>query len=212
MAKARLTKKQRGLVDELKYLMSTLGLDPNEIVAEADPEARTTYLEIAKDQIVRSAVVLKYVLMDEYLSAVICWHYFGKKQGFPKLWKTKRFKSFNYFILEKLYLLQKLDLVRSIHDIPRWVSSDLAALNELRNGIAHSFFPQNRRRKPEWKGQSVFAQSGYDRFFEDMQKLSEFFVEHFWAGSPEDMEDRPNAAAPDRSESDDGAVHSSPQR
>ena len=78
--------------------------------------------------------------MDEFLSAVICWHYFGKKRGFPELWKTKRFKSFNYFILEKLYLLQKLDLVRSIHDTPKWVSSDLAALNELRNGIAHSFF------------------------------------------------------------------------
>ena len=151
MAKTRLTKKQRALVEELRYLTSTLGLDPDEIVAGADPEARTTYLELAKDQIIRGAVILKYILMDEFLSAVICWHYFGKKRNFQQLWRTKRFKSFNYFILERLYLIQKLDLVRSIREIPKWVSSDLAALNELRNGIAHSFFPQNRRRKPEWK-------------------------------------------------------------
>ena len=178
--------------------MSTLGLDPAEIVAEADTEARMTCLELARSQIIRSGVLLKYVLMDEFLSAVICWHYFGKKRSFQQLWKTKRFKSFNYFILERLYLLQKLDLVNSIHDIPGWVSSGLAALNDLRNGIAHSFFPQNRRRKPEWKGQSVFTRAGFDGFLEDMQKLSDFFVERFWQGSPEDTGDRPDVASPER--------------
>src|SRR5262245_49061893 len=125
----RLTKKQRKLVAEFAHLTSTLGLDCEKIVSEADPEARTTLLELARDQLTRSAIILKYVLMDEFLSGVICWHYFGKKRGFPDLWKTQRFKTFNYFILEKLFLLQKLDLVRNIHEIPKWVSSDLAALN-----------------------------------------------------------------------------------
>ena len=194
--KPSLTKKQRGLVAELRHLTSTLQLNCDEIVTESDPEARTTLLELAKDQLTRSAIILKYVLMDEFLSAVVCWHYFGKKRSFSVLWKTKRFKSFNYFILEKLYLLQKLDLVRGIHNIPKWVSSDLAALNELRNAIAHSFFPQNRRRKPEWKGQSVFTREGCDRFLEDMQKLSDFFVERFWGGSPEDQDQWPDVAAP----------------
>jgi hypothetical protein len=193
MAKPRLTKKQRKLVAEIAHLTSTLGLDCDEIIADAVPEARSPLLELAKDQLTRSAVILKYVLMDEFLNGIVCWHYFGKKRGFPDLWKTKRFKSFNYFILEKLYLLQKLDLVRSIHDIPKWVSSDLAALNELRNGIARSFFPQNRRHKPEWKGQSVFAPEGVDRFLEDMQKLSDFFVQRFWGGSPEDPSNEPDA-------------------
>jgi hypothetical protein len=196
MGKPNLTKKQRVLVTELKGLVSRLGLDADQISENAEPEARTTYLELAKDQIIRSAVVLKYVLMDEFLSAIMCWHYFGKKRGFPQLWKTKRFRTFNYFILERLYLLQKLDLVKSIHDIPKWVSSDLAALNDLRNGVAHSFFPQNRRRKPEWKGKSVFTRVGLDHFLEDMDKLSDFFHERFWAGSPEDIRDKPDAAQP----------------
>jgi hypothetical protein len=196
MAKSNLTKRPRILVTELKDLVSRLGLDADQITENAEPEARTTYLELAKDQIIRSGVVLKYVLMDEFLSAIICWHYFGKKRGFPQLWKTNRFRTFNYFILERLYLLQKLDLVKSIHDIPKWVSSDLAALNDLRNGVAHSFFPENRRRKPEWKGKSVFTRVGLDHFLEDMDKLSDFFHERFWAGSPEDIGDRPDAARP----------------
>jgi hypothetical protein len=149
------------------------------------PQAWTTRFKLAKDQIIRSAVILKYVLMEEFLSAAICWHYFGKKRSFQQLWKTKRFQSFNYFVLEKLYLLQKLDLVKSIYEIPKWVLSDLGALNELRNGVAHSFFPENRRRKPEWKGQNVFTRAGFDHFLEDMEKLSNFFVRRFWRGSPE---------------------------
>ena len=196
MGKSNLNKRQRVLVAELKGLVSRLGLDADQISENAEPEARTAYLELAKDQIIRSAVVLKYVLMDEFLSAIMCWHYFGKKRGFPQLWKTKRFRTFNYFILERLYLLQKLDLVKSIYDIPKWVSSDLGALNDLRNGVAHSFFPQNRRRKPEWKGKSVFTRVGLDHFLEDMDKLTGFFHERFWAGSPEDIGDRPDAAQP----------------
>ena len=52
--KPRLTNKQRVLVEELEYLISRLGLDPTEIVSETNSKARTTYLEIAKDQIIRS--------------------------------------------------------------------------------------------------------------------------------------------------------------
>lgn len=197
-ANPKVTKKQRSLESELDYLLSILALDPAEIIASADPEARIPCLKLAKDQVIRSSVILKYVLMDEFLGGIICWYYFGKKKSFQQLWRTKRFKSFNYFILEKLYLLQKLDLVKSIHEIPKWLSSDLAALNEIRNGIAHSFFPENRRRKPEWKGQSLFSVPGFESFLEDMQKVIDFFVNKFWRGSPEDVEHQPRPAFPNQ--------------
>ena len=198
MATAKLTANQRRLVAELKHLLATLMLDPEAVVADEDVDGRTPRLELAKDQIIRSAIIQKYVLLDEFLSAVVCWHFFGKRRGFPELWRTKRFRSFNYFVLERLYLLQKLDLARSIHEIPKWVSSDLAALNDLRNGIAHSFFPQNRRRKPEWKSVSVFTIAVFEGFLQDMSKLTDFFVDRFWAGSPEDTGNRPDIGAAGR--------------
>jgi hypothetical protein len=186
MANSRPTKKQKALIAEINHLTSALRLDCSQIMTDDDSGGRTTCLELAKNQLIRSEVILKYVLMDEFLSAIICWYYFGKRRGFPQLWKTKRFKLFNHFILERLYLLQKLDLVQNIHKIPKWVNSELAALNDLRNGISHSFFPENRRKRPEWKGQSIFTKDGFDQFLEDMYKLSNFFYESFWRGSPED--------------------------
>ena len=102
MATAKLTAKQRHLVGEVRQILSTLRLDPDAITADEDVIGRTPRLELAKNQIIRSAVILKYVLMDEFLSGIICWHYFGKGRSFPQLWKTKRFRSFNYFVLERL--------------------------------------------------------------------------------------------------------------
>jgi hypothetical protein len=109
-------------------------------------------------------------------------------RGFPELWKTKRFQVFNYQFLEKTYLVQKLDFVKAIHDIAKPVVSDLMALNDLRNAVAHSFFPENRRRKPEWKDENVFEKEGFVRFKEDMIALKKFFFKRFFRGSPEDLE------------------------
>jgi hypothetical protein len=55
--------------------------------------------------------------MDEFLNMRICHYFFGKKRNFPQLWRTKRFRLFNHFLLDKIYLLQKLELVGSIRDV-----------------------------------------------------------------------------------------------
>jgi hypothetical protein len=65
----------------------------------------------------------------------------------------------------------------SIAPIPKATASDIRALNDLRNGLAHSFFPENRRKsKPEWKGRSVFSIEGATRFQQDMEAIWNFFT------------------------------------
>jgi hypothetical protein len=193
----RLTPKQRALIAEVKGLMSSLYLDPDELATLEESSERTTRLELAKRQIIISSIVLAYVLMDEFLTVVMCWYFFGKKRDFPELWKTKRFQVFNYQLMEKMYLVQKLDFVKAIYDIPKPIASDLMALNDLRNGVAHSFFPENRRRKPKWKDKNVFEKEGFKKFLEDVMKLKAFFFERFWKGSPEDIRKSPELTAPD---------------
>jgi hypothetical protein len=179
MPTPRLTKKQRLLVVEVRSLLKELHLDPDEIVSTTQSDVRTASLENARIKIIRFHVLTNYLLMEEQLSLVIRSHFFGKDRLIPQLMKLKRFRTFNYFIMERLFLLQKLDFIKNIHSIPKWVVSDLAALNDLRNGMAHSWFLYLRRRKPEWKGQSIFIRSNFDRFSADMKKLWEFFLK-FW--------------------------------
>jgi hypothetical protein len=172
----RLTKKQERLVSELDEILALLGADYDRI-EEAAPGARTAYLESVKDQHIRGAVVLSYVLIDEYLNDVICQYYFGKQRTFQQLWKTKRFTNFNHYVLENLYVVKKLELAREILDIPRDVVRAIYAINDLRNALAHTFFPQNlRRNRTQYRGSDIYKLEGFRLFLEDRERIVSFFM------------------------------------
>ena len=169
----KLTKKQSQLADEVNHLLDLLKLSPD--VSDVAPELRTTHLELAKRGLVISGVLGRYLLMDELLNDVLCREFFSRERPYPDLWRTKKFKAFNYYLLERIYLVQKAEFVRNRVRMPNKVYKDLLALNDLRNALAHSFFPENRRVKPGWKGSDIFSQSGFEQFWHDISEASDFF-------------------------------------
>jgi len=172
-----LTRFQKKLLAEVEDVAELARVDyPN--ILDYDPEERTTRLQLMRNQIVRSQIIADYTFVDEMLGSAICHYFFGKKRGFIKLWKTKKFKNFNYYILEVLSITEKLRLVKSITKVPKAVAADIEALNALRNGLAHAFFPENlRSAKPVYKGKDIFSREGLERFIADMRKVSDFFAQ-----------------------------------
>jgi hypothetical protein len=170
----KLTKKQRELAKDIKYIAELLRLTPD--VSSVDRELWTVHLERAWRDLVISGVLGQYLWMDEMLNDVICGVLFPGSPSYPQLWRTKRFKAFNYYVLERIYLIQKADFVQATIRMPKKVHKDLLALNDLRNALAHSFFPENRRVKPGWKGANIFSRAGFDQFWADMAESTEFFV------------------------------------
>lgn len=175
MTNWNLTKKQRELVAELDQLSRWCALDYHD-VEEYEHEYRTTHLEMAKNQLIRSHVIMAYALVDEFLNCEICWYQFGKKRSFIQLWHTKKFQCFNYHVIEGLSLLQKLRYVKSFVNIPKGIVANIERLNSLRNGLAHSLFPENlKSSKPQWKGVKIFTLDGIKAFSVDMQHIKDFF-------------------------------------
>ena len=172
----KLTPTQRRLIKELDEIVELFGLDYTKI-HEAEKEARIPYLKLAKDQYIRSQVIMAYVVIDEFLGSAICRYFFGREKEFIKLWRRKKFRNFNFYILEKLYLLQKLELVEKILKIPTEIDKAIRGINDLRNGLAHSFFPENlKRNKPVYKGKSIYNMDGLRLFEEDREKINYFFL------------------------------------
>ena len=95
----RLTKKHKELIKELYEITSIAGLDYKKI-AEYEDAAKTPVLESIKNQITRSIVVSSYTFIDESLNKIIIDYYFGKKKTNVKLSNTKKYRNFNYYILE----------------------------------------------------------------------------------------------------------------
>ena len=176
MAINHLTTKQKELIKELDEITSLLSLDFQNI-GEYEKEARTPYLNAAKDKIIRGQVIIWYTLIDEFLNMELCHYFFGKKQSFIKLWKTKKFQNFNHHILEELYLLQKLRFLKSIKKVPKNISGDIERINYLRNALAHSFFPENlKKSKPVYKGKNIFSLEGLNLLSEDFDKIFTYFL------------------------------------
>jgi hypothetical protein len=97
-------------------------------------------------------------------------------RSFPKLWRTKKFKNFQYYIIEELHLMQKLRHVKAIQKVPNPVAADIERLNSLRNGLAHAFFPENLRKSiPKWKGESIFSLKGLKLLQQDFDKIVDYF-------------------------------------
>jgi hypothetical protein len=143
---------------------------------EQPPFDRTALLKIMKDKLVRSHVIIKYALIDEYLTDIICNYYFhrqaAKNATFRQLWRTKRFKLFVHYLMDETFLLKKLSLVEAIRDVPTDVSSAVKRLNDIRNALAHSLFPENRRRymagkKVMYSGTHLFTLEGIEKLNQD---------------------------------------------
>jgi len=172
----RLTKKQKDLIEELEGIYAHFNLDYYNIQSYERDE-RTPYLEAARDKMVRGQVVIWYTLIDEMLTDVICRYYFGKTRSFPQLWHTRKFQTFNYYVIEELHLMQKLRHVKAIKKVPKSVAADIERLNSLRNGLAHAFFPENLRKStPKWKGKSIFSLEGLVLLQQDFYKIVDFFL------------------------------------
>lgn len=182
-----LTRKQRQLLKELDEIFEELGLDYWDIL-DREKEARTPVLEVIKREIVRGEIISQYTVIDDLLATELCRHFFPG-QNLMRLWKTKRFRRFNYYILERLYLVHKLALIKDVYNVPKKISSTIEEVNALRNSMAHAFFPENLRsyqmkgrpapRKPiivRYKGEDIFASPGIEKFKNDCVEVVDFLI------------------------------------
>jgi hypothetical protein len=94
-------------------------------------------------------------------------------RAFPNRWKNKKMLTFMHFIMEELFLLRKLSLVKEFRRFDAEPAKTIQALNSLRNAMAHDFLPERKRdcRKTgtvTWKGKDIYTMEGIERFDADM--------------------------------------------
>ena len=150
----KLTKQQRQIIDDYELLAAPLKIDVDQL--SDDTADRTLRLQFIFHEWVRGMVIMRYTLIDEYLACIIANYMFGKPKTwhYRQKWRTKKFQRFNHYVLDELYLLKKQDFVHAIKPLPSDIRSKIMQINDVRNAMAHSFFPQNRRR-PEIKSRRI---------------------------------------------------------
>jgi hypothetical protein len=184
-----LTARQRAKVKELEEISKIACIDFWNIEnANDDNDVINIILDLARDRIIRADVVFSYVLIDELLNDLIVGYFFDPKKSSFQLWKTQKFAHFNYHILEGLSLLRKLALVKEVQKIPKPIDQIITATNVVRNAVAHSFFPMNKRefrhtQKCTYKGKDIFTLDGLKVFDSDVNRAVGF-LSHLAHGTP----------------------------
>ena len=156
---------------------------------------RTTNLQIAINKMVVAAVVQRYTLFEEILKDIICNYYLGPGGKKPHLrWKQKKFSTFVHYIMDEMYLLKKMELVNAIEPLPKELKETLRKVNAIRNSLAHSFIPENRKEhtnagKVLYAGMDIRSPEGLKLFLDDCIKAWDSLATRAYALRVEDTDD-----------------------
>jgi hypothetical protein len=173
-----LSKYQRQALRNYERILESAALNPERILnfAEDNPDAVVPILRTMTDQVVRSDVVLEYTLIDMELNFILFRHFFGRGKKLRAAQKTRRYKTLQS-VLQHLYIMQKLTIIRSFKEVPKGIVSKIAAINDLRNGLAHTFFVGDLSpSKRSYKGLSIFTRKGFEAFRRDVWEVRFFFT------------------------------------
>jgi len=176
-----LTTAQQRIVRDIEELLRLGSYDWRVVDQLYEPDARLEQLKRIKLDFIRMKVIGDYVFADELLTVIVV-AYFFPVRDFPKRWKNRKMLTFMHFVMEELFFLRKLALVKEIRKFDREMAEAIQSLNALRNAMAHSFLPENKRdyRKTgrvTWKGKDIYTIEGMEQFDTDMLKLHDYLFQ-----------------------------------
>lgn len=174
-----LTLTQKRLVAELNGVAQVAGMDFWNVGTLES--GRTEFLQLALRQYVNARIITRYTLIDEYLTMIICELIFPRRKGeknYGRLWKNEAFRLLNHFLLDETYTIAKMGMVKAIKPLPPAVEDIINRINALRNVVAHSFFPENRRKhmpaqKVLYRGSDIYSTDGLRKLEVDFQTVRE---------------------------------------
>jgi hypothetical protein len=113
---------------------------------------------------------------------IICDFYFRRRKGektYSRLWKLKEFRIFNHFLLDEATTITKMNMAKAIILLPGDVEDIINRINAVRNVVAHSFFPENRRKymigkRVLYGGSNIYSADGMRKLEEDFQTVRKY--------------------------------------
>jgi hypothetical protein len=174
----KLTIRQEELIAEIDKIIDEFGLNHHSIqgIAGKINDSRTIILEGQKRSIVTGYIVRSYTFIDELLSLIIFEYYFKGRKGYLKYKKDHLFQE---YILDKIYMPTKIELAKKIINIPSDIIDNIWKIHNLRNDLAHAFFPENRKLGTKYKGETIFSAKGAELFSYDFNNIRTLLVKRW---------------------------------
>jgi len=156
-----LTKEERKILNEINQIRSIVySYDKND--PEWIKEVRPYKLAMERDELIRDFIISHHLLTEEFLNTELL-KYFIKYSE-----KSKHFKLFEDFILDKLSYKEKIDLAYKANIISEGAYKFLEKLNVLRNKCAHRWFLKDKKVKLLYEGEDLLNIKNFEQFVDDI--------------------------------------------
>ena len=185
-----LTKAERNVLKTAKEIAELTRNDLDAVDKWDNGEYRRYAIMGAINQMVTGEIIIRYTLLDELFTSLIAKYFFHvpkQPTNFKKWWRTKKFKIFNHYIMDEMFLLRKMQIIHAIKPLPGNIQSSIHRVNSVRNAFAHSFFPENRREhrklgKVLYMGKDIRTPEGLDAFITDAHDTYNFIAKRVYPG------------------------------
>lgn len=137
--------------------------------------------ELAVAKMVLAEVVTSYTLIDQLLTETITTYFLGVEPI------SSRFESqlsdqeriFTHHLMDEMYLLKKLAIVHVIQAVPSEITKLIQKVNAVRNALAHSFRPENRKEyratgQVMYDDNNIHTPAGLQKFMENMSQITSY--------------------------------------
>ncbi|MCA1452071.1 hypothetical protein I6F35_02425 [Bradyrhizobium sp. BRP22] len=125
-------------------------------------------------KMVTAEVLMRYTLIDQLLGEIIATYFLNVEPLSIRYGShaSEQERVFYHHILDEMYLLRKLAIVHAANSVPPEVTSTINKLNAVRNALAHSFYPENRKEyrssgKVTYSGLDIRTPAGLRKFIND---------------------------------------------
>jgi len=139
--------------------------------AEADYPTRVTTLEIERNALIRTRVLLDCLLAEEAMGLIIMDYVLQDSPKWTKIkyfGRVKRYRLLYDKVLAHVPPYQKLNILKDILKVPRKIEKALCRLFSLRNVFAHVYtIDYTKADQMGYDGQSIFDLDGFEKYVQD---------------------------------------------
>lgn len=171
----KLNKKEEQLKEEIEHIK-----DISYKLRRDKHADRITILQIERDALIRSRVLLDCLMIEEVMSLIIMdyvLHDSTKWRSIKYFGRIKRYRMLYEKILAHIPPFQKLKMLKEIINLSRNIERILRRIFDLRNVLAHVLtIDYSKEQEVEYAGKTIFDVDGFEKYVEEANQAVIFLL------------------------------------
>ena len=169
----KLSAEQEKDLRHYRFVLDLFGLDPETFLNSVEDLNISETISMATYNVIRGEVLRNHNYINLCIEQIIILNIFGTGKQLETSKKTAQYKILKP-LLEDMNLQKKMQILKSIYNVPKEIEQKVMKLNRFRNEMAHNLDYRKREKTIIYMGKDINSDLGLKRFINDMSQILNF--------------------------------------